>query len=48
MALSLRRDIVLARHAPIVGQRAHHEVPGVEGRLAMSAKVLRSINLRLD
>jgi len=42
--------MILPRHAPIVRQRAHQQVPRVEarGRLAMAAEILRRMDLRLD
>ena len=46
----LRDDIVLPRHAPIMRQRPHHQIPRVEAfrRLALGAKIFRGIELRLD
>ena len=46
----LRYQIVLPRHAPVMRQRAHHQIPGVHvvGRLAAGVKVLGGIYLRFD
>ncbi len=46
----LRHDIVLPRHAPVMRQRPHHQIPGIHAvrRLALGAKILRGIKLRLD
>ena len=46
----LRHDMVLPRHAPVMRERAHQEIPGVHavGRLALGAKILGGIELRLD
>ena len=43
-------EIILARHSPVMRQRAHHQIPGVQavGRFALGMKILRGINLRLD
>ena len=49
-AASCAIEVVLPRHPPVVRQRPHHQVPGVEllGRLAQGAEILRGIDLRLD
>ena len=46
----LRDHIVLPRHPPVMRQRPHHQIPGVHAvrRLALGAKILRGIELRLD
>ena len=42
--------IVLPRHAPVVRQRAHHQVPRVHAvrGLALGAKIFGGVKLRLD
>jgi len=42
--------MILPGHPPVMRQRPHHQVPGIHavGRLALGAKTLRRIELRLD
>ena len=44
----LRHQIVLPGHAPVMLQRAHHQIPGVHvvRRLALGAEILGRIELR--
>ena len=46
----LRDHVVLPRHAPVMRQRAHHQIPGIHAvrRLALRAKAFRRVELRLD
>ena len=46
----LRDHAVLPRHAPVMRQRAHHQIPGVHAvrRLALRAEAFRRVELRLD
>ena len=46
----LRHQIVLLGHAPVMLQRAHHQIPGghVVRRLAAGAEIFGRIKLRLD
>ena len=46
----LSHEIVLAGHAPVMRQRAHHQVPGVKvlRRFAAAAKIFRRVKLRLN
>jgi len=46
----LRDRIVLARYPPVMRQRPHHQIPGVQAvwRFAPAAKIFRHIDLRLD
>src|SRR5438105_587443 len=47
---SLRREVVLTGNAPVMRQRPHDQIPGIEalGRLALSAKILRRVELRFN
>jgi hypothetical protein len=47
---ALRDDVVLACHAPVMRQRPHHQVPGIQTvrGLALRAEIFRRIKLRLD
>ena len=42
--------IVLPGHPPVMRQRPHHQIPGIEtaGRLASSAKIFGSVQLWLN
>ncbi len=46
----LGHHLILAGHPPVMRQRAHHQVPGIQAvrRLAPGAEILRRIELRLD
>src|ERR1700722_14923080 len=46
----LRDQIILPRHTPVVRQRPHHQIPGVQaiGRFAPGMEVLRRVELRFD
>jgi hypothetical protein len=41
---------IRARYPPVMRQRPHHQIPGIDaaGRLAVAAEILGGINLRLD
>src|SRR5215510_6815811 len=47
---TLRDHVVVASHAPEVGQSTHNQIPSTKTmwRFAFSVKVLRGIHLRLD
>ena len=46
----LRDHVVLPRHAPIMGQRTHYQVPCVHAVrcLALSPEIFRSVKLGFD
>ena len=46
----MRHEVILPRDAPVVRQRAHHQVPRVHAvrRLALRAEIFRGVKLRLD
>ena len=46
----LRHRVVRPRHPPVMRERAHHEIPGVEAarRLVLRAKAFGGIEMRLD